>query len=376
RVRQAAEPNEQIKKLAETVVEDEADPTERIRKIARKLHDSFKFLNSPKTFRSLECRPAGEVLEANYGNPLESAALCAALLRALDFDVSVEVSVVALAWEGKVPTNSAFDGVVVVANLPDGPVHVHPQHGVFRNPGSLGKHWLLSLNESGTLRSTYVHARGEKEPSRINITGKVTIDSEGNAAGDLHIRLTGAFYDPAQLETADQQKKLVGNMLGRVLDGFEVSKHSIAMLSDEVLRATVTVASKDTLKSYGKGHLLTLGSGPALLNEFPLPLKRSYRKTAVHLPGQARESVALTIELPEEWSAMIAPTALAPVTGSWGTVSQQVETDGGEVRFRRTVEITADTIPPDDFAALREAINHLRTTGSLHLVCGKSVPQP
>ena len=371
RVDQAARTSETIEAFAEAVVGDEADPTEKIRKIAKSLHDSFNCLSSAKTFRSLECRPAADVLRANYGNPLESAALCAAALRALGFDVSFEVAVDATAWDAQVPTSSAFAGVVVAVDFPDAPVHVHAQHGVFRNPGSFGKHWLLDLAESGALRAVYVRARGEEKPSEFHVTGKVTIDAEGQADGELRIRLTGAFYDPQRLETADKQETLVKSMVGRVLSKFKVTDHSIATLSDEVFWATAKVTSDDALENYGSHHLLTFGTGPASLGTFPLPLGRSYRTTAVHLNGRVRENIDLAVELPEEWAAVIVPASLGPVQGAWGAVSQQTNVEGRTVRFRRTADITTDTIAPDDFSALREAINDLRAARSLHLVCGK-----
>lgn len=372
RVEQAAQPTESIKEFAEAAVEDEADPIERVRKLAGKLRDSFNYVSSPKTYREIECRPAADVLRSNYGNPLESAALCTAALRALGLEVSIEVAVDAKAWHEQVPTNSALAGLVVVADLPDGPVRVHPQHGVVTSPGSFGEHWLLALTESGALRSTYLEARGEKKPSEIHITGKLKVDAEGKAAGELRIRLTGAFYDPEKLQTAAKQEALVKSMVGRVLSDFTVADHSIATLSDEVLRATANVASTDTLKSYGAHHVLTFGAGPAFLNEFPLPLGRSYRKTAVPLDGEVRENVDLTIELPEGWTAAAVPASLSPVRESWGRVAQVVEVEGQTVRFRRTVHLTTDTIAPDGFATLREAINSLRAAQSLHLVCGKS----
>lgn len=371
RVEQAAQPDDRIKRLVESAVEDEADSVERVRKLAQKLRDSFNFVSSPKTFRGLGCRSASDVLRSNYGSLMESGALYAAAFRALGLKTSVRVAVDAITWDEQAPTGSAFAGIVVVAELPDGPVYVHPQYGMFKNPGSFGKHWLLGLDESGKLLATYVQARGEKAPSEIHLTGKVTIDAEGKANGELRVRLAGAFYDPAQLETASQQENLVNNLVGRVLDDFEVTDHSIATLSDDTLLATAKVASKETLKSYGARYLLTLGDGPVFLDEFPLPLDRSYRKTAVCLTGPVRENFDLTIELPEDWAATVVPISLAPVCGSWGRVAQQVETDGRQVRFRRTADITGERIMPDDFAALRQAVNDLRAAQSLHLVCGK-----
>ncbi|MFH0980170.1 MAG: DUF3857 domain-containing protein [Planctomycetota bacterium] len=367
----AAQPTESIKKLAEAAVKDEADPLERVRKVAKKLHDSFNVVDSPKALRSLACRPAAEVLRSNYGNPLEAAALCAAALRALELEASVEVAVEAAAWDERVPTEAAFAGVVVAAGLPDGRTYIHPQHGIFRNPGSFGKHWLLGLTEAGALHATYLEARGERVPSEIQITGKVTIDPEGKAAGELRVRLTGAFYDPEPLQTADPQEALVKNVVARVLSDFKVTEHSVATLSDEVLRATAHVASKETLKKCGTQYLLTLGTGPAFLTEFPLPLNRSYRKTAVDLAGPVRENIDLTIELPEGWTATTVPTPLSLLQGSWGTLAQQTEIDGRTVRFRRTADLATGPIASEDFAPLREALNNLRNAQNLLLVCGK-----
>jgi hypothetical protein len=370
RVEEAAQPSDAIKKFAEAAVKDEADPVERVRKVAKKLHEAFSVIESAKAHRSLTCRSADTVLAAAYGNTLESAAMAAAALRALGFGASVEVAVDALAWDEQVPVDAALAGVVLNVTTPQGAVWVHPQNGVFRSPGNWGKHWVIGLSESG-LRATYIEARGEKQPSEIQITGKVTVDAEGKAAGELRLHLTGAFYDPLRLETDAQQESLVKNLVGRVFEDFKLTGHAIATLSDDELRATAKVASKDALKSLGARRLLTFGSGPAFLDDVPLPLNRSYRKTAVDLVGQVRETIDLTIELPEGWTAAALPASLKPVSGNWGTVAQQVEVDGRNVRFRRTIDLATDLIAPGDFGALRSALNELRAAQSVNLVCGK-----
>ncbi|MCP4594839.1 MAG: DUF3857 domain-containing protein [bacterium] len=366
----AAIPTEALRKFAESACKDEANPSAQARKIAKKVRDSFNFLNSWKTYRSYACRPAAEVLQANYGSPLESAALCAAALRALDFKASLAVAVNARTWSDSVPTDAALAGVVVVADLPEGRTYFHPQEGEFRNPGGWGRHNLLTL-EGGELVTTYVAERGETAPSDVQLSGKVTIDAEGQATGELRIRLTGGFYDPLKLETAAKQKKLVEGLVGRILSDFEVTDHSIATLSDDALQATASVASKDALKDYDKRFVLTLGDGPVFLHDFPLPLDRSYRSTAVHVNGAARENVDLAIELPEAWSPLVTPATLKLVEGPWGAVGQKVEVEDQTVRFRRVAEIRTDTINPDDFESLREAVNTLRAAASRYLACGK-----
>ncbi len=374
RVDRASRANDAVKRFAEAAVKDETTSIERIRKVAKKLHDSFNFINSSKATETLACRSAGDVLRTNYGNRLESAALLATALRSLGMTASPAVGVDARLWQETdevPPTASAFAGVAVVVDLPDGPVYVHPQNGIFENPGSWGRHWLLSTDKGGSLQRTYVYARGENEPGGLHIAGKISIETGGEATGELRFRATGAFFDPTKLETADAQKSLVKNFVGRVLSGFDVPGHSVTTLSDELFRATASVSSNGALKKFGKAHMLQFGDGPAFLPDVPMPLARSQRRTDVQLAGRFAETVDLTIELPEGWTASVTPASVPTVQGSWGAVSQKVEIDGSTIRLRRNVNVTGERLSPDDFAALRGSVNDLRATKSLLLVFGK-----
>ncbi len=375
-VNQAARPVEAIRDFAESAVEDEADPALRVRKIAKKLHDSFNVIHSPKARGSLQCRQADQVLRSNYGNPLESAALCLAAIRSLGITGSLRVGVNATRWndvDGMIPTNSAFDGVIVVAELADETLYVHPERGVFANPGDWGRRWLLGVDDGGSVAKTYVYARGEEAPSEIHIAGKISIDTAGEATGDLRIRATGAFFDPTTLETTDAQKSLVEDFVGRVLHDFNVPGYSVTTLSEETFRATASVASDGKLKGHDKVHLMHFGDGPAFLPDVPMPLGRSYRRTDVKLAGRFQETVDLTIELPEEWSPSILPTAFPAIGGPWGTVVQTIDVDGRIVRLRRSVAVTTKVLSPAVFEKVRGAVNDLRATRSLLLGVGPEV---
>jgi len=370
RVDKAARSDAAIKKFAQAAVEQETDPRERVRKVAKKLHGSFNFINSPKTFRSLDCRNAADVLRCNYGSPLEAAALLTAALRSLGMDATVQVAVDADSWDDKVPTRSDFAGLVAAVNLPGGPVHVHPRHGVLKNPGHWGRHWLLSHDKGGKLCRTYVAARGEKAPSEIQITGKIIVDDKGEATGDLSIRLTGGFYDPRELETGAKQEALIKKIVGRVLSDCKVTDHSIATLSDDLLKATAKVASKSELVSFDKRHLLQFGERPAFLSDFPIPLGRSGRKTDVHTAGRFIENVDLTVELPEGWGVAILPASLPLVVGPWGSAEQTVKVDGRNILFHCGITTKVDTITSAKFPSLREAVNVLRAASSRILFVG------
>lgn len=375
RVDRAGQPSDTIKKFAESAVQEEADVIQRVKKIAEKVHDSFNIVSSAKTMRSLQCRNASDVLRTNYGNPLESAALLLSALRSMEMNASPAVGVDATWWDessGLPPTEPAFGGVALRVDLPSGPVWVHPEHGMFQNPGSWGRHWVLGVDDAGKLESTYVYARGEDKPSELQMIGKIAIDKDGKATGELRIRATGAFLDPAKLETADAQKKRVTDFVGRLLSDFDVPGHSVVTLSEDMFRATASVASKDALKELNELRLLKLGDGPTFLPDIPLPLGRSYRRTDVQLRGRFHERIDLTIELPKKWQPSIVPAAMAPVHGSWGTLEQSVEVCDKTIRFRRNVSVRTDSITPEDFDSLRQAINELKANRSLLVVVGKS----
>lgn len=369
RVEQACTPDEAIKAFVTKAAEEETEPRARLNAAAKKLRDTFNLVNSPKAIRDLTCRNASEVFATNYGNPLEAGALLAAAMHALGHTPTVYLAVGTPAWDAALPTAADMAGVVVSVDLPDGAVYVHPEHGVFRNPGTWGRHALLRADPAGQVQSLAVLQRGEADGSELHVSGTINLDAEGSATGELRVRLTGAFYDPDSLDSADSQSKRLKGILGGVLSGFEIRKHSVAALSADVFQATVSVASKEPLKSLGKNRVMLLGDGPAALADFHMPLDRSDRRNDVRLAGHFLESVDLTVKLPKEWSATVLPAAMPAAEGDWGRVEQIVEETDGSMRFRRTIEVRQDTLSPAVFAGLRDAMNTLRTDAARLLLC-------
>ncbi len=366
--------NNSIKSFTDTAVENERDPVERVRKLATKLSNSFNFVSSSRAMRGLACRQAGDVLNANYGNTLESATLLLAALRSLGYDARPAVGVDAAAWNESdqiAPTGSALAAALVQVDLPQGAVYVHPRLGMIKNPGVWGRHRVLTLDANRRLHQTYLYARGERDPSDLRITGKIAIDKTARATGELRIHLTGAFYDPAGLETAEKQKSLIEKMVARVLTDFDVDSHSVVTLSDDSFKATANVVSKANLKKYDRHHVLKFGDGPAFLNSFHLPLDRTLRHSDVYLGGRVHEDIDVTVEFPDTWWTSVSPASLPPAEGTWGRASQSVSLDGQSLRFHRAIVIATETISADGFGALSRAVNALRSTRHLVLACGE-----
>ena len=367
-VENAVQPSGAVQAFAEKVVGDEPDPAEKARLLSKKLRDVFNFVASFKTVRTLRCRSVAQVLDTNYGSPLESAALLVGMLRAVHVKATTEVAVDTAMWDADVPTDAGFAGIVVVIDVPDGPMYVHPQHGEFLNPGHWGGHTLLSLDTAEDLRATLVLARGQNEKSRLSIAGQLTVGPDGQVNGELRVHLTGGFYDPLRLRKTDKQKALLEGLVGRLLADFKITKHSITTLSDDSLKATVEVAA-EKLSKVGDHFVLQFGEGPLFLTSgFPLPIGGDERKTSVRTRGALIENIDLILELPQDWPAPTGDTKLVRESGDWGVVVQERIASGHTIRFRRTIDIPTDTLKPADFADLRQAINTLRTIRHTHLL--------
>ncbi|MCK4872801.1 MAG: DUF3857 domain-containing protein [Phycisphaerales bacterium] len=364
-VENAAAPTERIEALARDAVGDEQDLRLRIEAVSKKLRDTFNFVTSPKSMRSFRCRPAGDVLVDNYGNPLESAALLLAAYRSLGIEAEPMAAVDTRTWREDVPTDSAFVDVVIAIETDDGPMYVRPQHGTFTNPGDWGSHTLLTLDQDGGLQRMNIVGRGDEQESTVEITGVLHLEADGAAEADLRVSLTGAFYDPEALDTTDAQQARSKAIVNRLLPGFDVDKHALTTLSDDAFAATISVRSDD-LDEVGAQHMLKLGDGPVFLTEFPLPLDRPHRRTDVELAGRFAEHIDLTIVLPEGAVATIVPASLPEVTGSWGSIAQTVMRDGSTIHIVRDINVI-DRISATDYPVVREAINALRAPGSLYL---------
>ncbi len=363
-VMRAAEPSERIAAFASDAIADEREARAQADKVAAKIRETFNVVNSPKTWRSLQCRPADTVLESNYGSPLEAAALCAAALRSLGRNVGIDAAFDDDAWNSEVPTDSALDAVVVRLATDDGPLYVHPTRGVLDNPGSWSAHTLIGMATGGDLQRTNLRSRGQGDESRINITGTITLSPEGKPSGELRMHLTGGFFDPADLRTADAQEKLAKQLAGRVLKDASVESHSIAELSANQLRATVKISPDKPLTAIDKQYVVSLGDEPVFLSKYPLPLAEPTRETPVDLRGPFSEQVDISIRIPDGWNVAIAPTPLDRVEGDWGLMQQTVKQDGETIRLSRTIKVTTRVLSPGAFAAIRDGINMLRADAS------------
>jgi Domain of Unknown Function with PDB structure (DUF3857) len=364
----AAKADDAIQAFAEEAVGNAVGAEARIDAVIRRLRETTHLVDSGKTWRSRRCRSAAEVFKTSYGNPLEIAALATASLRSVGFEVGTGVAVIDVPYEDWDALDcsefdAAFAGCVLMVGNEGETLLVHPKDGVLNSYGRFGGHCVLVPEEQDNFMGGHgIGHRGDIDWNVIDLDAHVSIDAKGKVSGRVEIRLTGLFYDPADLKTADAQKALLQKIVERLVTGAKVEGIAIRTLSDEKLVAVVTFGLKKPLEKTDGMYLLELGNGPAFLPDTPMPLARSVRRTDVRLKGAFDETVDLVIELPEGAEATILPAGLAKVEGEWGTIVQTVEREGRKVHLKRRITDVPATIAAEDFPTLREAVNTLRAT--------------
>jgi len=385
-VRSAATIDDKLAEFAKKTADTAVGQRNRIEAVVSALKKRFNFVSAYEARRSRQCRPAGEVFASNYGNDLESAALCLVALRSLEINALPAVVVSDHTWSPNVPIDAALAGVVIRAATDEGDLFIHPREGILSNPGDWGKSIVLMSDDKNGLQQTVIQERGNQadtsspalaSASVVDLKGQVKIADDGTISGAIDIRLTGAHYDPAHIQTSTSQKNLIKAIASRVLDGVSIDEFSVTQLSNDVFSAHVLIESKEPLPQLQSHRLMQLGAGPAILETASLPLTWSRRESSVDLPAAMSETLELRVELPKGWCASGLPRNLEPVTAAWGSVQQSVRETDNSVHLSRTVQLTTRRIAANEYAALRDALNLLRADDYRTLLanpCSREAP--
>ena len=365
KVEQASMNYDGMETKVRNIIGNETSQQEQISKIADYVHNTFSYVDSLKTYRTLKCRNASDVMSTNYGNPLEASAMMLGMFRSIGIDASPYVVVDAISWSEEVPTESMFDGVAIVANVDGEELCVHPRHGLFSSPGNFGHRIMLkSAGKNDKPETRYVYARGENKPSNMDISGELELDAAGKISGDIKIKMTGVFYDYENLQKSDAQKSFVGKTIKNVFSELEVENYSIVRLSDNELQADVKVKTTDKSDKVAGMSMFVLGDGPAFLSDVHMPLDCTTRETDVQLSGAFNENINVVVAMPDEWLVSVKPDNHKSVSGSWGQINQTVVIKDKNLHINRTVNINRDVIKTADFDKIRSIINGLRTANS------------
>ncbi|MCO6439105.1 MAG: DUF3857 domain-containing protein [Phycisphaerae bacterium] len=378
-VESAAKADEALRAFVDKATKDELGDEARVRRIVEVLGKRFSVVGASRLWRNPSCRPAAEIFRANYGHPLEAAALLAAAIKALDVPVSVKLLANDDLWNPAAPSFEALESVVVAARVGDETHYFDIRHGEWHRTPQNRNLALLTIDDNGDVDQGAL-ATDDADPSTLDIRGAIALSKDGTAKGTLVLALSGVFVDPGKIDDTDGQRSTLARYVHSVLSGFEIGEIAVKELSPGTLRASVEVSTKEPLSVLDKVRVLRLGTGPAHLAAVPLPLEVSERSGDVQLADAFGEEILLRIELPKGASPVIVPAAMDYSAALPGgrmsstdhsadfTVRQDVRVEDGVVTWHRKIASGSDRIPANVYSpGVRNVMNDLRTDASLVL---------
>ncbi|MHC4064079.1 MAG: DUF3857 domain-containing protein [Planctomycetota bacterium] len=366
---------DRIKEFAEQAAEDEVDDTGKIRAIAKKVRDTFNFVDDWRGWTGRRVRGAAEVFDSCYGSRLEGAALTLAAVRSVGLEATPRVAVVRDTFSPEVPTDSALSAVAIEVTTGGGPIRLAPSTGVI-NPNGPWRDRDLLLVDSGELEQFAAFASESSRPDAVQVRGQLALGEDAEElTGSLNIELTGLFINPEKLRSDDQKRSLLESIIAGLVPDLKLTDFSVSHLSEDRFVAQASVEAKEPPAEVYDRRLLMIAVDTPVLAEAHLPLDRSLRRTPIRLPGHLTEDLRLRIELPDDWKPVILPRPLEAANGKWGRISQTIESDDDAVRLVRQVSFNVLTIEPDDFATVREAVRTLRSEACRSLLIERSEPK-
>ncbi len=317
-------------------------------------------------------RPANRVLQCNYGDCKDKATLLASLLRAAGIEswplvvFSGDATHVRPEWASPTQFNHCILAIKLdeARDLPG--VLNHPTLGrlLIFDPTNedtpagwlpeedLGGLGLLLDGERGELLRLPV---GRMEDSRLERTVTARLEADGAVTGTVREQFAGNSSAEARSEhrsvsETDYRSRIIERWLSRSLPSVHVAR---VAAEDDFAAAKFSLATDFSSIGYGRHMRDTLlVFKPALIpSHEPVVLKKGKRTQPVVIrPEWFTEHTEF--ELPDGFNV----DELSPATdmkSPFGHYKQSAEVRDGRLHLERSLELTAATLPPEDYDVAR-----------------------
>jgi hypothetical protein len=366
----AAVADQAITDFIKDIADQQVDARSQARAIAKAVRERFNFIRSDEAWWGRACRSAGDIFAGNYGTAPEVAALLTAMYRAAGLKARPMLAVDGDFFDRNTPVDSSVQDFVIAVTADDATMYVDAAGDIVYPAGAWIDRVLLSAEGGGGLRMVRMSDLPGATENRIAVRADIEIDPEGKAAGVLRVHLTGRFADFEALRENDAAKSEVSSVLSQTLEGFKVEERTDSELLVGRFTAEAKITSKGTLPKVDGKYMLTFAEEAPHSPYVHLPLTRTERESAVHLPTLFSEDVHVVIKYPEKWKAYVAPVAVPMASGPWGGLELSVADEPGKLVYRRELSFQVPDISPKDFAGVRDTVNLMRADAARHLLIG------
>ena len=363
----AADESPILTKLAGEWTKDQLTASDKLGALQSNLAKTFNFVNFDVDWRPARPRNASDVIRGNYGLPAEAAAVLLSLAHAAGVPARPALLVADDVWDDHAPQAAMVSGYILAIES-DGATELwHPHDGRVQRSKRWSGYAAISASASGFDRIA-LPAWNNADESRCIVAGSIDIADNGEFTGSLTIRTTGLFATSGSLDTREDQKNRVESIISRILPDAELTEFTMKSLTPNAFDVDAVIKSDGKLGELHGCYEIALLDSTTSAADVPLPLSSSRRETPVRLTGAFDERIDLTVNWPENWTAVAVPQPLAEKSGQWGALSQQVEHTEHGVRLTRHCRINQRTLAAADLLTLRGPLNDLRADGAHTLI--------
>jgi hypothetical protein len=365
RIAAAADESPLIARLAAEWSAEHADAPAKLRALQEKLAATFNFVDVEPDLRPAALRRASQVLESNYGHAEEAAAVLLALARAAGLPAGVALVVDDHVWLADAPQDGFIAACAIeLEGAP--PTRFDARHG----PITRDLRWAGARVLSADAVVTELPAWTVAAESRIELTGRVKIDSDGKYGGTVTLRARGLFASGDGLRTRGEQERRLRELAQRALPSIRLSDVSVTALTPGTFEAQAKIESTEPLPRLDGAFVMHLPGGEPFEQQVALPLGTARRERSVRLAGAFEQQVSLTFTWPEGWALEAAPEGRPLLSLGAGSLGQQVTRNVAEpqITISRQVTLTRPRIAAADFAPLHAALSELRSPAQRTLV--------
>ncbi|NEM97981.1 DUF3857 domain-containing protein [Pontibacter burrus] len=230
---------------------------------------------------------------------------------------------------------------------------------------------LLITPDGGKLVSTPTYTVNENTHHR---TVRVKLDEKGNGVATAHTRYTGHDHEPyarlIQSASPEDQRKWLYRSIS--IPSFELNKFSIDLKKDILPEVTekLELSLRQCATISGKRMFLT----PNLMNKWSsTPNQLQNRQWDVVRRKAYTEVDTVIYELPAGYALEHKPNN-TEFKSDFGSLKTNIEVDGQQIKFVRTLQINDGRFKPEAYAKMLEFMNNIVKTDAQQLVFVKNIP--
>ncbi len=347
-----------LRSIAEEWTEGKTDPFDRAAAIHEKLKGRLSIVTVPVDWMPDALRPADAVLASHYAREAEAAALLLALFRAAGLEAEPCFVVVD---EKAGPVREAISAYAVALGAETGRSLWEMSRGFVRDPGPWAGAKLYDEAFAASAEAASPRRLLRPEDNALTFNTRVEIDEQAAWTASLDIRLTNLFLPESSLRSEAEKRRALEGLVSAVLPEAELKDFTVTALSGTEFAVSARAKSKTAMKPTDGRYLFELPREGPWARRFPIPLDRSRRETPLRLPAPFSCATSYEIKAPASWSIEAAPAALSHPPAEHFSAGQTIEAKDSTLTLNRRIELERCDIAPQQFTALRDALNDLQT---------------